>query len=41
MRFEVNSLGPINQASFELGNFTIICGANNMGKSYLTEAQMI
>lgn len=36
MRFEVNSLGPINQASFELGNLTIICGANNMGKSYLT-----
>lgn len=36
MKFEVNKLGPINHATFELGALTMICGDNNNGKSYLT-----
>ena len=36
MKFELKNLGPINEASIELADLTIICGQNNSGKTYLT-----
>jgi len=38
MRVKVKNLGALVQAEFSLGNFTIICGGNNMGKTYATYA---
>lgn len=38
MRISIKNLGAIKQADFSLGNFTIICGANNTGKTYATYA---
>ena len=38
MRFQFKNLGVIKQAELELGDFTIICGKNNTGKSYVTHA---
>ena len=38
MKIKVKNLGALKQAEFELGNFTIICGANNTGKTYATYA---
>jgi len=38
MKIRLKNLGPIRQAEFELGDFTIICGANNTGKTYATYA---
>ncbi len=36
MIFEFQNIGPIEKASIELGNLTLICGENNTGKTYLS-----
>ncbi|MDE0332005.1 MAG: ATP-binding protein [Nitrospinae bacterium] len=38
MRIKVKNLGVLKQAEFSLGDFTIICGENNTGKTYATYA---
>lgn len=38
MRVRVTNLGPLRQAEFSPGDLTIICGANNTGKTYVTYA---
>lgn len=38
MKIQVTKLGPLEQAEFELGAMTIICGKNNTGKTYATYA---
>lgn len=38
MKIAIQNLGAIKQAEFELGDFTIICGCNNTGKTYATYA---
>jgi predicted ATPase len=38
MKIKVKNLGILKQAEFELGDFTIICGENNTGKTYATYA---
>ncbi|MDX8393502.1 MAG: AAA family ATPase [Mariprofundales bacterium] len=38
MKIRLSNLGSIKQADFELGDFTIICGENNTGKTYATYA---
>jgi hypothetical protein len=36
MKIQVENLGPLKQAEFEVADFTIICGSNNTGKTYAT-----
>lgn len=36
MKIKVKNLGALKQAEFTLGDFTIICGGNNTGKTYAT-----
>ena len=38
MKIAVKNLGVLRQAEFSLGDFTIICGSNNTGKTYATYA---
>ena len=38
MKIKVKNLGVLKQAKFSLGDFTIICGENNTGKTYATYA---
>ena len=38
MKIRVKNLGVLKQAEFSLGDFTIICGENNTGKTYVTYA---
>jgi AAA15 family ATPase/GTPase len=38
MKFTFEHLGTIDYAEVELGEFTIICGENNTGKTYITYA---
>jgi hypothetical protein len=38
MKIHIKNLGPLKQAEFALGEMTIICGANNTGKTYATYA---
>jgi len=38
MKIHIRKLGAIDLAEFELGDFTIICGSNNTGKTYATYA---
>lgn len=38
MIITIQNLGAIKQAEFILGDFTIICGGNNTGKTYATHA---
>ncbi|MDM8539923.1 AAA family ATPase [Desulfococcaceae bacterium HSG7] len=38
MKIKLKNLGPLQQAELELGDFTIICGKNNTGKTYATYA---
>jgi hypothetical protein len=38
MKIFIKNLGAIRQASFSLADFTVICGANNTGKTYATYA---
>lgn len=36
MRIELENLGVLKKAEFELGELTLICGSNNTGKTYAT-----
>ena len=38
MKISVENLGVLRKAEFEVGDLTIICGANNTGKTYATYA---
>lgn len=38
MKISVKNLGVLKKAEFELGELTLICGRNNMGKTYATYA---
>lgn len=38
MEISIKNIGAIKQAEFTLGEFTIICGGNNTGKTYATHA---
>ena len=38
MKIKIKNLGALKQAEFTLGDFTIICGRNNTGKTYATHA---
>ena len=38
MDISIQNLGAIKQADISLGDFTIICGKNNTGKTYITYA---
>lgn len=38
MKFGIKNLGPIKDANLEIGNLTIVCGKNNVGKTYYTYA---
>ena len=38
MKIELENLGVLKKAEFELGDFTLICGSNNTGKTYATYA---
>ncbi|CCI19788.1 conserved hypothetical protein [Microcystis aeruginosa PCC 9807] len=38
MKVKIKNLGILKQAEFSLGDFTIICGRNNTGKTYATYA---
>ena len=35
MKFEFKKIGPVKKAELELGDFTLIAGRNNTGKTYL------
>ena len=35
MKFKVLNLGPLKEATVELGGLTVVCGKNNCGKTYL------
>lgn len=35
VRFRLRNIGPVREAELELGNFTVIAGRNNTGKTYL------
>jgi predicted ATPase len=37
-KFSFKKLGPIQEGIVELGPFTIICGRNNVGKTYISHA---
>jgi hypothetical protein len=36
MKITIHNLGVLKQAEFTLGDFTILCGSNNTGKTYAT-----
>lgn len=36
MKIQVTNLGALKQATFELGELTVLCGRNNTGKTYAT-----
>lgn len=38
MKFNFNSLGGVDTGTIELGDLTIICGPNNVGKTYISYA---
>lgn len=38
MKFKIENLGILHSAELSLGDFTIICGKNNTGKTYATYA---
>lgn len=38
MKIKLKYLGALKQAEFTLGDFTILCGSNNTGKTYATYA---
>jgi predicted ATPase len=38
VKLKMKNLGPLRQTEFEMGDFTIICGKNNTGKTYATYA---
>lgn len=36
MKFLINNLGPVHDATLELGDLTVLCGANSAGKTYVS-----
>lgn len=38
MKFKFKNLGPIHQGELELADLTVLCGKNNTGKTYITNA---
>lgn len=38
MKFKFEHLGPIKEGEVELGDLTIICGRNNVGKTYVSHS---
>lgn len=38
MKFTFKNLGYVDQGSIELGGMTLICGPNNVGKTWLNYA---
>lgn len=36
MKFKFENLGYIDKGELEIGNLTVICGANNVGKTYIS-----
>lgn len=38
MKVTLKNVGPLTDASFEVGDLTVICGENNTGKTYATYA---
>ncbi len=38
MKFNFEQLGGIDNGAVELGDLTVICGPNNMGKTYISYA---
>ena len=36
MKVSLKNVGMLNEAEFEVGDLTIICGENNTGKTYAT-----
>ena len=38
MKIHIKNIGILKQAEFSLGDFTVICGKNNTGKTYATYA---
>ena len=38
MKFNYAHLGGIDKGTVELGDLTVICGPNNMGKTYISYA---
>jgi AAA15 family ATPase/GTPase len=38
MKIEFSNLGALNQGEIELNKLTVVCGTNNIGKTYLTYA---
>ena len=38
MHICLRNLGVLRQAEFDIGDFTVICGQNNTGKTYATYA---
>ncbi len=38
MRFKFDKLGFVDQGELELGDLTVLCGPNNVGKTYVTYA---
>lgn len=38
MKFDFENLGPIKTGQVELGDLTVICGRNNVGKTYISHS---
>ena len=38
MKFDFENLGPIKKGQVELGDLKVICGRNNVGKTYLSHS---
>jgi predicted ATP-dependent endonuclease of OLD family len=38
MKFDFKNLGPIKTGEVELGDLTVICGRNNVGKTYISHS---
>ncbi|EHP1009392.1 hypothetical protein KN958_001768, partial [Campylobacter jejuni] len=36
MKVKLKNVGMLDEAEFEVGNITLICGENNTGKTYAT-----
>ncbi|EDO9816171.1 hypothetical protein GZH74_001306, partial [Campylobacter coli] len=36
MKIKLKNIGMLDEAEFEVGNITLICGENNTGKTYAT-----
>ncbi|WP_416860380.1 hypothetical protein, partial [Helicobacter ganmani] len=36
MKIHIKNIGMLDEAEFEVGDLTLICGENNTGKTYAT-----